>query len=551
MPNRSLLCAFSLALVSYFTAPSTALSQPPGATGNPPRSIASSIPPTWPYRCDTTTASSRGGMVVCDAALATDVGCRILREGGNAIDAAVGTAFALAVVFPAAGNIGGGGFLVARFADGSRAALDFRETAPHAASRTMYLDALGNSTDRSLTGGLASGVPGSVAGLWEAHRKFGSLPWKQILDPAIGLAENGFIVDARFTATVRDDSARLVHDPASRMLFLPEGSPVTTGSLWRNPALARVLRSIAGEGPAGFYSGTTAERIVQTMQTHGGIITRDDLARYVARWRTPISFAYRGDTVISMPLPSSGGVTLALIANIVSGFDLARLGWHSPIAIHLVAESMRRAFADRNSSLGDPEFVRVPLDTLLSETYAARQRATIAPDHATPSSSVTPFREGNNTTHLSVVDSAGNAVALTTTLNLLYGSAVTVDGGGFLLNDEMDDFATKPGSPNVFGLVQGDANAIAPGKRILSSMTPTIVVDTKGRTLLVTGASGGPRIISAVFQVISNIVDYGFSPVQAINAPRFHHQHLPDRTLPRRTRISPCPSLILSASSVT
>ncbi len=467
-------------------------------------------------------------MVVSDAPLATSVGQHTLEQGGNAVDAAVATAFALAVVWPAAGNIGGGGFLVARFADGSSAALDFRETAPHAATRTMYLDSAGNVTPHSTKGYLSAGVPGSVAGLWEVHHRFGSLPWNRLVEPAIRLADDGFIIDGPFAATVRNDSARLAHFAASQQLFLPGGRVVTKGTLWRNPDLAAVLRRIARMGPSDFYSGLTADLIVDDIRVHGGIMTHEDLAGYKALWRTPLRFTYRGDTVITTPLPSAGGVTLALIANIVSGYDLHQLGWHTPVSLQIITEAMRRAFADRNSDLGDPDFVHAPLDTLLSPAYAAERRATISLTHATPSVGVLPFREGMHTTHFSVVDRAGNAVALTTTINFLYGSGATVTGAGFLLNNEMDDFAAKPGSPNAYGLVQGEANAIVPGKRMLSSMTPTIVLNRRGNVVLITGASGGPRISSAVFQVLSNVIDFDFPAAASVNAPRIHMQHLPD-----------------------
>ncbi|MGA9118428.1 MAG: gamma-glutamyltransferase [Bacteroidota bacterium] len=487
-----------------------------------------SFPAAWPYRPATTTASSRSGMVACDDSLATDVGCQILREGGNAVDAAVATAFALAVVFPAAGNIGGGGFLVAHFADGTTATLDFRETAPARATHDMFLDSLGNLTGKSITGPLSVGVPGSVAGLWEAHARYGTLPWPQLLAPAIRLAELGFIVDKRFFLTVREDSARLSRYAASRMLFLPGGVPLREGTRWSNPDLAQVLRRIAEQGPAGFYAGVTADSIASSMIETGGLVTKNDLARYRAVWRTPITFTYRAHQIVTMPPPSSGGITLALIGNILGGFDLGHKPWHSPLSLHLLVESMRRAFVNRNDLLADPDFVHVPQDSLLSQSYAAHLRSTISPARATAPAEITPMHEGVHTTHLSVVDKEGNAVALTTTLNLLYGSAVTVAGAGFLLNDEMDDFASKPGTPNVFGLVQGEVNAIAPGKRMASSMTPTIVLGDDGRPLLVTGASGGPRIISAVFQVISNVLDYHFDIAAAVNAPRIHHQDFPD-----------------------
>jgi gamma-glutamyltranspeptidase/glutathione hydrolase len=490
---------------------------------------------------------------VTDAPLATRVGVDVLRSGGNAVDAAIATAFALAVVYPEAGNIGGGGFMVARMVDGSAAALDFREKAPLAAARDMYVDASGQTTDRSLIGHLASGVPGAVNGLYEAHRRFGTKPWPELLAPAIRLADDGFLVDDDFAGSVRNAADRLRRFEASASLFLPDGEPLRAGTRWRNPDLAAVLRRIAERGPAGFYEGETADLVVAEMRRGQGLITHDDLRRYRAKWREPIQFDYRGNTVLSMPPASSGGITLALIAGIMEGYPLGRMSWHSTKSLHVLAETMRRAFADRNHFLGDVDFVSIPIDQLLSEQYHARLRTTIAENLATPSSAVkagasllpgTPELdrvqagaqaqameatiEADHTTHFSIVDTQGNAVALTTTINELYGSAVTVTGGGFLLNDEMDDFTSKPGTPNMYGLVQGEANAIAPEKRMLSAMTPTIVVDQDGRVLLVTGARGGPRIISAVFQVMSNVIDYEMDVAAAVNAPRIHHQHLPD-----------------------
>jgi gamma-glutamyltranspeptidase/glutathione hydrolase len=494
--------------------------------------LASRIPAAWPYTSHEAVAGAPGAMVVTDAALATDVGVQVLEAGGNAIDAAVATAFALAVVYPEAGNLGGGGFLVARMADGTEAALDFREKAPLAATRDMFLDSAGNPTDRSLIGHLASGVPGSVAGLWEAHRRFGSRPWRELLEPAIRLARDGFTVDARFAAIVQEHAPRLQRFTGSAALFLPGGQPLPAGTQWKNPDLAVVLERIAEHGTQGFYEGETADLLVAEMKKGGGLTTHADLKRYQAKWRDPVAFEYRGHRIISMPPPSSGGLTLALILGILEGFPLAPAGPRDPRARHFAAEAMRRAFADRNYFLGDPDFVRVPTAQFLSRDYAAQLRASIDTSHATPSDSVRPggitAREGNHTTHFAVVDAAGNAVALTTTLNELFGSAVTVTGGGFLLNDEMDDFTSKVGAPNLFGLVQGEANAIVPEKRMLSAMTPTIVLSPDGRPLMLTGGRGGPRIITAVAQIITNVLDYRMTVEQAVNAPRIHHQHLPD-----------------------
>jgi gamma-glutamyltranspeptidase / glutathione hydrolase len=489
------------------------------------------VPAAWPH-VDVRAAEAPNALVATDAPLATEVGVHVLRGGGNAIDAAVATAFALAVVYPEAGNIGGGGFMVVRLADGRTAALDFREQAPLAATRDMYLDSAGNVTARSLIGHHAAGVPGSVMGLYEAHRRFGTKPWAELIAPAIRLAEEGFIVDDALARSVRDAAGRLRRFDASAALFLPGDTPLAAGSRWRNPALGGVLRRIAARGAAGFYEGETADLIVAEMQRGGGIMTHEDLKRYRVAWRDPVVFEYRGHRIISMPPASSGGITLAIIANVLEGYSLDRLGWHSTEALHVTAEAMRRAFADRNHFLGDPAFVRFPRDMLISQAYADRLRATIDRARATPSHDVLPGlgeRTGSlHTTHFSVVDAGGNAVALTTTINELYGSAVTVAGAGFLLNDEMDDFTAKPGTPNLFGLVQGEANAIQPEKRMLSAMTPAIVLDRDGRLLMVTGARGGPRIITAVFQIISNVIDYGMDVASAVSAPRIHHQHLAD-----------------------
>ena len=492
---------------------------------------ASAVPQGWAYAGPPAVATGAQAMVATDAALATKVGVDIMRAGGNAVDAAVAVAFALAVVYPEAGNVGGGGFMVARMADGTTGALDFRETAPAAATPDMYLDSAGNVTDRSLAGHLASGVPGAVAGLWEAHQRFGTLAWRDLVEPAIRLARDGFTVDSAFAESVAAARTWLEPWDGSRRLFLASGSPPAAGSPWTNPDLAAVLERIALRGSAGFYEGETADLIVAEMRRGGGLITHEDLRGYRPVWREPLTFGYRGHTVISMPPSSSGGITLRLIAGLLEGFDLAVSGWHTAATLHLTAEAMRRAFADRNAFLGDPDFVEIPA-RLGNRAYIDSLRATILADRASPSASIAPglgaVREPEHTTHFSVVDPLGNAVALTTTLNELYGSGVTVAGAGFQLNDEMDDFTAKVGVPNLFGLVQGEANAIAPGKRMLSAMTPTLVLDADGRVLLVTGARGGPRIITAVFQVLSNVIDYDMDIGAAVHAPRIHHQHLPD-----------------------
>ena len=490
----------------------------------------------WPYKTPVVVHDAKG-MVVSDDAIATKVGSDMLASGGNAVDAAVATAFAMAVAYPTAGNVGGGGFAVVRTKNETRA-LDFRESAPAAATRDMYLDANGKAKADARDGIKSVGVPGSVAGLYELHKTLGSKKktWKDVLAPAIELAEKGFVVDDAFAATLTGmGGKRLVKHPVSAALFYPGGAPLAKGSTWKNPELAAVLRRIQAQGPKGFYEGPTAQAIVAQMKADGGVMTLADLQKYKAKWRTPIELTYRGKKLFSMPPPSSGGVTLAMMAHILDGVPLDKMGFQSPEAIHWELEAMRRAYAARNAKLGDPDFVKMPLDELLSPKWAEEQRATIKPDKATPSSEIPSAgpasAAGPHTTHLAVVDADGNAVALTTTINWWYGSGVTVKGAGFLLNNEMDDFAAVPGTANGFGLVQGEANAIAPGKRMLSSMAPTIVLDDAGKVVLVTGGAGGPTIITAVFQELSNVIDFGLDVGAAVSAPRFHMQHLPDEVM--------------------
>jgi gamma-glutamyltranspeptidase / glutathione hydrolase len=503
----------------------------------PPAPVAPAAPPPpqfpagWKYPMDAKQVTGEHGMVVTDAALGTKVGVEILQAGGNAVDAAVATAFALAVVYPGAGNLGGGGFLVARVG-GAAHALDFREAAPIGASHDMYKAAAGAAGD-SRAGYLSSGVPGSVAGLWEAYQKLGSkkLKWAELIAPAIRLAEGGFVVDAEFSRSLGDNAKRLVKYPASVALYLPGNKPLEAGTTWKNPDLGKVLRRIAAKGPAGFYEGPTAKLIADEMKRGKGLVTLKDLKAYTAKWREPVTFQYRGAEVVSMPPPSSGGLTLAMIAHILEGYDLSRMAFHGPEELHLVFEAMRRAFVARNEKLGDPDFVKNPSELVLSPEWAAAQRATIKPDHATSTAElgVTAVpTEGSHTTHFSVVDAQGNAVALTTTLNWFYGSGVTVEGAGFVLNNEMDDFATIPGTPNGFGLVQGEPNSVAPGKRMLSSMSPSILVGKDGHVARVFGAAGGPTIISAVFLELSAALDHGLAVVPATYAPRFHEQGQPD-----------------------
>jgi gamma-glutamyltranspeptidase / glutathione hydrolase len=483
-------------------------------------------------------------MVSTDATLASQVGLEVLAAGGNAVDAAVATAFALAVVYPAAGNIGGGGFMVARI-DGASHALDFRETAPSKVTRDVFLGADGKATKASREGHRASGVPGSVAGLYEAFMKLGSKKktWAELIAPAIKLADLGFVVDDLFSKVLADMADRFKVFPASAALFLPGGTVPPVGATWRNPDLATVLKRIASLGPAGFYEGPTADLIAAEMGAHDGLITLADLSAYRAKWRTPLEFSYRGQRIVAMPPPSSGGVTLGMICRILESYDLSKLPWHSPKEIHLEVEAMRRAFAARNARLGDPDFVANPTELFLSDGWIQKQRASIKDETATPSSEIAgegpSSGNGPHTTHFSVVDAKGNAVALTTTINWWFGSGVTVTGAGFLLNNEMDDFASVPGTANGFGLVQGEPNAIAPGKRMLSSMSPTIVLGEDGRVRLVLGAAGGPTIITAVFGILSNVVDHGFDVSAAVNAPRFHQQHMPDVVAYEKDGITP------------
>lgn len=498
-----------------------------------------SFPEGWPYAADARPVTSRGGMVVTTDSLATAAGVEILAAGGNAVDASVAVQFALAVTHPQAGNIGGGGFLVARLADGTVAALDFREEAPGAATRDMFLDAGGEVTEASWTGHLAAGVPGSVAGMAAAHGRFGTLPWARLLEPAIRLAR-GFTVGPELAEDLEAARERLSRFPSTRAAFYPEGRAPRAGERLAQPDLARALEAIARDGGAAFYEGWIADSIVAEMTRGGGLISRDDLAAYDAVWRDPIRIRYRDREVISMPPPSSGGVTLGELLHIVEGYDLGAAGWHSADAIHLAVEAMRRAYADRNYYLGDPDFVEIPLDRLLSRAHADSLRASIDPTRASDSRRFNRVPvESRETTHFSIVDAAGHAVAVTTTINGGFGSGVVVRGAGFLLNNEMDDFAAKPGTPNAYGLVQGEANAIEPGKRMLSSMTPTLVVAPDGRTELVTGTPGGATIITTVFQIVTNHIDFGLPVQTSVNAPRFHHQNLPDVVYYERNGLDP------------
>jgi gamma-glutamyltranspeptidase/glutathione hydrolase len=466
------------------------------------------------------------GMVVSNSALASAAGREIMQQGGNAVDAAVATGFALAVTYPFAGNIGGGGFMNIHLADGRSAAIDYREVAPLAATRDMYVDpATGKLTDKSLVGHLASGVPGAVAGMAEALNRYGTMPLAKVMAPAIRLARDGFVVDSALFRSLRGN--RAVARFAGRDLFYPGGEPIAPGSRLVQAELARTLEMIAAKGPAGFYEGEVADALVAEMKRGGGIITHEDLRRYKPEWRTPIRSTYRGYTLLTMPPASSGGITTTETMNILEQFaPLPRFG--SAAYAHLLTEAFRRAFIDRNAKLADPAFVPVPVDQLTSKAYAKSLASGIDRTRATPTPAFKATGEPDHTTHYSVADGHGNVVATTTTLNGGYGSGVWIPKAGFFMNNEMDDFAAQPGSPNMFGLVQGEANAIVPGKRMLSAMSPTIVLDRDGKVLLVVGAAGGPRIITTTTQVILNVIEHRMSLADAMRAPRVHHQSLPD-----------------------
>ena len=499
---------------------------------------APSFPDAWPYKAGRAAVFGQHAMVASDAPLASQAGVEILQHGGNAVDAAVAVGFALAVVFPEAGNIGGGGYMVIRMADGRTAALDYREVAPLAASRDMYLDEQGNLTNKSVVGPLASGVPGAIAGLTTALAKYGTMSLADVMAPAIRYAEQGFVVGEPFARSLASN-ARLIGQFGGARVFLPDGKPLAVGTRLVQPDLAQTLHRIAEQGAPGFYTGKTAQLIADEMHRVGGIITTEDLGQYKPVWREPIKSSYRGYSLLTMPPSSSGGITVTETLNILEGFAPVPPFGSAEYA-HVLGSAYQRAFIDRNEKLADPAFASVPMQQLTDKAYAQKLRATIGHDRATPTSSVAKtMREGMETTHYSVADAQGNAVATTTTLNALYGSGVYVRGGGFFLNDEMDDFAAAPGKPNMFGLVQGEANAIQPGKRMLSAMSPTIVLDRDGGLLLVVGSRGGPRIITSTSQVILNVLDQHMILSDAVSAPRIHHQALPDSLAYERNGLAP------------
>ncbi|MFZ5926109.1 MAG: gamma-glutamyltransferase [Acidobacteriota bacterium] len=474
---------------------------------------------------------ARHSMVVAQEPLAADAGADVLKQGGNAIDAAVAVAFALAVTHPSAGNLGGGGFLLARFADGRTAFIDFREMAPLAASRDMYLGPDGKLTEDSLIGWRAAAVPGTVRGLELAHRKYGTKPWAELLQPAIRLAAGGVTLSYAEARSLCGARARLGRFEESRRIFLKDGACYEPGELLRQPELARTLERIARHGARDFYEGETARILAEEMRKHGGLVTLEDLRGYRAVEREPLRGSYRGYTIHTAPLPSSGGIGILQMLAMLEGTGYEKSGLGSAASLHWIAEVMRRYFADRAQYLGDSDFAHVPVRGLLDRAYIASRRASIRPDRATPSAELgagRPAQESEDTTHFNVIDAQGNAVALTYTINNSYGSAVTAPRLGFLLNNEMDDFAAQPGKPNMFGLIQGEANAIAPRKRPLSAMTPTIV-EKDGRLVMALGAPGGPRIISGVLQVLLHVMDFGADIQRAVDQPRIHHQWMPDR----------------------
>ncbi len=474
---------------------------------------------------------SDSAMVVSAHPLATAAGLKILKKGGNAVDAMVAVHFALAVAYPRAGNLGGGGFMIYRDKTGISNTLDFREMAPSMAHKDMYLDTLGEIIDSlSLTGHLASGVPGSVEGMYVAHQKYGKLPWKELLQPAIDLAQNGLKVTEREVAAYNEHMWLFKEFNPHKNAFVKE-AVWKKGDILLQKDLAEVLKRIQKEGRAGFYEGKTADLIVQEMKKTKGIISHEDLKNYKAVWRAPIQLEYKGYNIISMPPPSSGGICLAELFNMVEPYPMEKWGFQSAKSIHLFTEAARRAYADRTEHLGDIDFYPIPVEVLSSQAYADMRMQTYVDSIATPSDSIShgnPYaKESEQTTHYCVVDAEGNSISVTTTINSNFGSKVIVEGGGFFMNNEMDDFSSKPGVPNQFGLLGNEANAIAPYKRMLSSMTPTIV-EKDGQFFMAVGSPGGSKIITTVFQVVTNVIDYQLPLKDAVHEPRFHFQWFPN-----------------------
>lgn len=484
------------------------------------------------YAASNPAVEAKNGMVVTSQHLASQVGVDILKLGGNAIDAAVAVGYAQAVVNPCCGNIGGGGFMTVHLADGTDTFINFRETAPAAASANMYLDAEGNvKKGASLYGYLAAGVPGTVLGMETARQKYGKLSREQVMGPAIKLAREGFVLTRADTDILDTTVARFKQDPESAKIFLrPDGTALQPGDRLVQSDLANTLEAIAKDGPDAFYKGKIPQAVEAAAKQGGGILTATDFASYKVTETPPITCSYRGYKFVSAPPPSSGGVTLCEILNVVEGYDLKSMGFNSAAAIHTLTEAMRHAYMDRNTYLGDPEFIKNPIDRLVSKSYAEEIRKKIVADKATPSENVQPGMEPHEkpeTTHYSIVDHDGNAVSTTYTVNGRFGAVVIAPGTGFFLNDEMDDFTVKVGEKNLYGLVQGTANSIAPGKRPLSSMSPTLVTKDN-KIFMVLGSPGGSRIITITLQTALNVIDHGMAPQEAVDAPRIHHQWLPD-----------------------
>jgi gamma-glutamyltranspeptidase/glutathione hydrolase len=493
--------------------------------------LASGPAQAGPYSDPVPPARGLHGAVATSQHLASEVGLEVLRGGGNAVDAAVAIAYALAVVEPCCGNIGGGGFMLVRFADGRERFIDFRERAPLAATRDMYLDSAGNVIPQaSLRGFRSAGVPGTVAGLERAWEEFGTQPRAKLMAPAIALARGGYTLDDADAKLLASNTAEFATEPNVAAIFTRGGKPFRAGDRLRQPQLAATLEAISRRGRSAFYAGPIAKALAAANASHGGLITLDDLAQYQAVERAPLHCSYHGYSLIEAPPPSSGGVTICEIAGILDPVPLWSYGWNSVESLHETLEAERLAYADRNTYLGDPDFVTNPIAALLAPSYLAAQRARIGP-RATPSSEIEPglgpYHEGSNTTHFSVVDAAGDAVALTYTINDLFGAHVIPGDLGFFMNDEMDDFTSKPGVPNMFGLVQGPANAIAPGKRPLSSMSPSIAL-RDGKVAIVAGSPGGSRIITTTLNVLQNVIDYRMNAQAAVDAPRTHEQWLPE-----------------------
>lgn len=498
---------------------------------------------------------ARHGMVASQHELASKIGVKIMKKGGNAVDAAVAVGIALAVVYPEAGNIGGGGFMLIRAANGEVRAIDYREMAPQAAHRDIYVDKSGvliKGNGSSTVGYRASGVPGTLAGFEVAFKKYGSgkVKWRDLVEPAILLAKNGYVLSNRLAELFKTYKETLSLFEDSKRIFLNNGNYFSEGDVLRQPELAKTLERIAKNGASEFYKGATAKMIADDMKANGGLITLDDLKKYRAVERQPLRGSYRGHEIISMPPPSSGGTVMLQVLNILEGYDIRKMRSNSAAKYHVLTEAMRRAFADRSEFMGDPDFSNIPVNDLVNKTYADKRRSSIDLRRASNSTDVRhgviTGSESMDTTHYTVVDREGNVVTNTYTINDLYGSRVTIKGTGILMNDEMDDFAAQPGKPNLYGLIQGERNVIQGGKRPLSSMTPTIVLRKDGSFWFALGARGGPRIISAVLQSVINVIDHDMDIQAAIDSPRIHHQWLPDEVVYEPFGLSPDTTAILA-----